>query len=94
MIYKTDSSVKGCFAMSVSQGIWPRCFALIKSRYVLDYSKLDYEGMVDHLLNIDYSSCLYCTDVEVIWCNLSLCQLFCNVFRVGIVPVSLAIYSR
>ena len=43
---------------------------VVKSHYVLDYAKLDYEGMADHLLNIDYSSCLYCTDVEVIWCNL------------------------
>ncbi len=26
--------------------------------------------MTDHLLNTDYSSCLYCTDVELVWCNL------------------------
>ncbi len=41
-----------------------------KCHYVLDYSKIDYIGMTDHLLNTDYSSCLYCTDVELVWCNL------------------------
>ncbi len=38
-----------------------------KCRYVLDHSKLDYERLVDYLLNYDYSTCLNCTDVETVW---------------------------
>ncbi len=48
----------------------PPSSPIAKCFYVLDYSKLDYEGLSDHLLNTDYSLCLYCTDVEVIWCTL------------------------
>lgn len=41
-----------------------------KCRYVLDYSKLDYECLMVYLLNYDFSLCMNCTDVEAVWCNL------------------------
>ena len=39
-------------------------------RYVYDYSKANFNGLNDYLLQVDFSTCFNCRDVDVIWNNL------------------------
>ena len=41
--------------------------AIHRSLPALDYSRANYEGMCNYLLEFDFSKCLNSTDVEVIW---------------------------
>ena len=38
-----------------------------KAQYVLDYSKADFNGLSDCLLQLDFSDCYYSDDVEYVW---------------------------
>ena len=39
-------------------------------RYVYDYSEANFEGLNNYLLNVDFSSCYACSDVDDIWKHL------------------------
>lgn len=45
--------------------------AASKTRYTIDYSKLDYLRLVDYLFNYDFAGIMSCLDVEDIWNQLS-----------------------
>ena len=38
-----------------------------KPQYVLDYSKADFNGLSDYLLQVDFSDCYHSDDVECVW---------------------------
>ena len=38
-----------------------------KVQYVLDYSKADFNGLSDYLLQLDFSDCFHSDDVEYVW---------------------------
>ena len=38
-----------------------------KTQYVLDYSKADFNGLSDYLLQLDFSDCFHSDDVEYVW---------------------------
>ena len=40
--------------------------------YVYDLSHADMDGLCDHFLNTDFSTCLLSTDIEHVWSNLKL----------------------
>jgi len=35
--------------------------------YVLDYSKTDYGSICDYLMDVDFTSCFPCSDIEFVW---------------------------
>ena len=35
--------------------------------YTFEYSKVDYNGVCQHLNNSNINSCLQCNDIELIW---------------------------
>ena len=49
-----------------------------KAQYVLDYSKADFNGLSDCLLQLDFSDCYYSDDVEYVWAIIK--QSFSNAF--------------
>ena len=36
-------------------------------KYVFDFPKADYDGICSYLIDFDYSCCLRCSDVELVW---------------------------
>ena len=63
-----DSPVKSDHLMiSFSLLAKPKGIPRSKPRIVFDYSKADWSGLCDHLLDSDFSLCYEKDDVEIIW---------------------------
>ena len=39
-------------------------------KFFFDYSKADFVGLCDHLLDSDFDNCLLSSDVEFVWANI------------------------
>ena len=68
------------FVITFSPSIVLKHYTKSGPTYVLDYSKTDYGSICDYLMDVDFTSCFSCNDIEFVWffsylhCYINVCS--------------------